>query len=200
MVLADVEKLQFIGLDTNFGQMNKHHLQHPMVVQQDEHARLAMRFAVHILKARASSMAWHSHGWPGQLVLFASSVPEDRANAWERLHQSFLADLSLKAESTGSAVLRKLMARSPFRSTLMAEVVHVAFSPDSCHSQADRENELRALAVNAFSSFGQTKIVEDSLCQLRDRADRDTKNKNLRSGQAVVDRVAIRNFGSSWPI
>eukprot|EP00974_Lingulodinium_polyedra_P108604 10511907-Lingulodinium_polyedra.AAC.1 len=60
----------------------------------------------------------------------------------------------------------------------MEEVAALALGPGPL-DQASRLAELRTLATNAFSGWGQSKVIEDLLQRLRDAQDRQVTNKTL---------------------
>ena len=87
-VLEDPDKLMLCGLHVDKGvlppvevlKQNTNFLQ-----EQDAMARQCFSLTTALIHTRLMSQAWHSDGWPGMLVLFASPEPSDKQRALDQL-------------------------------------------------------------------------------------------------------------------
>ena len=177
--MHDLATLAYIGFTTEFGKFSsKTMVKHEhLLAAGDALAKEAVNLVLTLILHRVSSMSWHSHGWPGQLVLFASDSLETRTMGLERLRKSWGAFCNAVEVSDASVSSKNVVRESPFNTTIMQEVAKFA-----CESGSSDEHileELYLLAKALFSGWGQTKVIEDVLQRLRVRASRDAPQQNL---------------------
>lgn len=180
-LLTDLPVLEWVGFQTTRlhrlakeGEETSRELQ-----DQDGLAKQAFDYVVALLHFRAASMSWHS-SWPGKLPLFGSEAQEDQDGAWTELASDWAAFQRAKELCGSSTFLQKVTKRSPFSCTLMAEVAQLVCS-DQTHSQSAKREQLKQQSQALFKGWGQTKVVEDALKELRDVQDRTVTNKRLEA-------------------
>jgi hypothetical protein len=101
---------------------------------------------------------------PGSLNAFLLTLWED-----------FCVFLGVKEVALGSTFWLRCAESSPFQTTLMMDVVLLAFTP-STRSIESIVSTLVSFCTKLFSGFGQTKVVEDMFGHLRRREQKDTMN------------------------
>ena len=69
------------------------------------------------------------------------------------------------------------MAASPFSGVLVSDIADFICGPDLLTNEW-KLKRFRDYARQIFSSWGQTKVVEDNFKNMRDRETTDTKNKS----------------------
>ena len=119
-VLEDPDKLLFFGLHVDKGvlppvevlKQNTSFLQ-----EQDAMARQCFSLTTALIHTRLMSQAWHSDGWPGMLVLFASPEPSDKQRAWDQLHADYAYFKRIKENATKSAFFKRVRELSSFSTT-----------------------------------------------------------------------------------
>ena len=72
----------------------------------------------------------------------------------------------------------KLTKKSPFSICVLQEITAMACAPDPIPEE-ELLQQLHAYCYFLFTGFGQTKVVEDALKQLRDVEDRSVTNSRL---------------------
>jgi len=122
-------------------------------------------------------MSWHC-GWPGKLAAFACETPAIAQQALRDLRIDFQAFKDARALAAASTVLDRAVRRSSFQHKLMAEVTALACESPAI-ADSDVLEQLGVLARQAFSGWGQTKIIEDGLKELRHREEHDTTNAHI---------------------
>ena len=187
-LLTDAATLRDLGCETVLDRLNKPG-KLPQALQEDldEQDALAVNawdLAVALLRTRGGSMMWHSGRWPGLLALFASENVSDRIRALQNLKDSWAAFADARDKAKVSTFLGKVTMKSPFATTVMSEAAAVA--TDDSLGEDEVLRRLDALAKSIFTGWGQTKVVEDGIRELRDVEQRGTTNKKV---------AAIRQLG-----
>ena len=177
-LLVDLPTLSYCRFATELRRFSK---DTPDIVrelqEQEELADTTFRLVVHLLRFRASSMAWHCC-WPGAAALFTSPDRGEQEEALRLLRLDYSAYCAACEYSGASSFLAKVCKKNAFSTTLMSEMAAFAcLTPD-----AEADVVLPELASHSrllFTGFGQTKVIEDGIKEVRDRADRDVCNKRL---------------------
>eukprot|EP00974_Lingulodinium_polyedra_P028690 2762413-Lingulodinium_polyedra.AAC.1 len=140
-------------------------------------AERMMTLALQLLRWRTGSMSWHTHGWPGQLALLCSTDPGDRARCLANLKSDYEA--FLKAQDLGKSVLflRNAARMSPFATYPMAEVAAALCNQTPPPPEAVQQ--VTTVSRQVWSSWGQTKVVEDGNNVMRDLETRAVKSKKV---------------------
>ena len=92
------------------------------------------------------------------------------------LRSHYKAFLDAQFHMTKSKCLKKVVAASPFQWTVIEDIANFSVAPDH-HSNEWRLGRLRSYAKALFSSWGETKVVEDCFQRMRTREEGDTRSK-----------------------
>ena len=129
--LQNTHALTYMGLicDFNVGIPNGIQTEHDLVKEQDDFARCAMTIWINLLKHRGSSMMYHTESWIGKLALICSPLQEDRDRCIRDLHMDFKVLLVMEDKAANNIFLQKMVNCSPFKTTIMKEIVYLLFGP-----------------------------------------------------------------------
>ena len=119
---------------------------------------------------------WHFTSWPGLFALVASDILDEVHAGLTLLRSHYKAFLDAQLHMTKSKCLKKVVDASPFQRTVMEDIANLSVAPDH-HSNEWRLGRLRSYAKALFSSWGQTKVVEDCFQRMRTREEGDTRSK-----------------------
>ena len=196
-VLEHLPTLQHLGFDVAFTALPRGNLlqpRHPIVQHQDDLAEQAVNLLTAILAERCSSMAWHSHQYPGLVALLGSTSASDREAFLQSLRLDHAAAKEVAALSSGSAFFKALHKVSMFRTPFLAELARALVDSPSQATVDTWSLHARHL----FSGMVQTKCVEDTFQSLRERESRDNTHKvflPLRQLSVVADLQALEAHG-----
>ena len=178
--LEDTHILGHIGFSVDWARLKKQPPRARALLQADEDsmASEAWALACQNMRHRLNSMAWHSSAWPGKLALFSSPDVDVCETAFEDLRESWEAFKNAKDLSKKDTSLLKLVSKSWWSTRLLREVAEWCFEGPPMPLE-ENLTMLRDLAAVVFTGFGQTKVVEDVFNRLRDREERDVRNKKI---------------------
>ena len=152
---------------------------------------------------RICSMMWHSHSWPGGLAFTTADIEGDTGQllghneAYDAAVKCLRNDLRIFLDVSATphppnvrtnpkclgdepllppAFVMKLLKSSPLHTRFVYEVALMFTIPLSCVSNFARRHLVNKLLKLVFSSWGQTKVVEDVFKTLRQREHQDTLN------------------------
>ena len=180
--LRDPDKLASMGLETDVCSLPPAKERKKMTTYLDNQNSLAahaFNLVASLLQFNIASWAWHSDGWPGMLVLFASDLVADVERAWDTLTTDYKIYLDMKKMAKTVAFFRRCCSMSPFETTLMAEIGQLL------HTSAVGDKPalltwLKEFCTQLFQGWGQTKVIEDNIKVLRDREQRDVCSRVLK--------------------
>ena len=127
-------------------------------------------------KHRTASMTFHFASWIGLYALAASDDEMDWHLCLKKLRRHFRAFLNARIYAHQSPFLKKVVDASPFNIVIMQDVADLATAPGIQRNNFIMK-KFRSYAMAIFSSWGQTKVVEDNFQRMRQREACDTKNK-----------------------
>ena len=167
--LRDLKLLAWIGFDTTFDgdRCSGLALTDATVARDDSLATHAWNLTVELCRGRVASAVWHCAKYPGKLALLTS----DDDTTVDRCLRELLADWLAFHASVAAAGQNEFCAMSSmsscFQQTLVKEVTTLLLDPWTV-SNTDRLTKARNIVTTMFSGWGQTKVVEDTVCKLRD--------------------------------
>ena len=156
-------------------------VRHPEVAAQDALAQQAMNLVVCLLEARGASMSWHSDSWPGLLALLCSPLQADVDDCLVQLDNDNLALLTCQTKAAASLFLKNMARMSPLTNAVMSDLCARVLPLGRGMAPADL-SYAQSLSRDIWSSWGQSKVVEDGNKVVRDREERDTTKKRLAPG------------------
>jgi hypothetical protein len=160
--LQDPSLLGDIGFDMSpSAKRSKPPEQGPVILQERQLAERRMALVVSLLWTRGSSMSWHTDTWPGLLALLNSPSEEDKVACIEELNRDHCILLTCHTKVVGSVFYRNLCKVSPLAAKPMSEIRDLLTLTQPWMTPADRL-ALEAFSNKVFSSWGQTKVVEES--------------------------------------
>ena len=170
--------LAYMGFTVDFGRGLPQGITvgHDMVQEEDDRAERAMSIWVTMGYHRTGSMMWHFASWLGLFALGASDDLEDVMLCIEKMRVHFRAFLNAKLKMAKNNFLKQVVAASPFSSCIVYEIADFIIGPDLLPNDW-KLKRFRDFARSIFSSWGQTKIIEDNFKKMRDRESSDTRNK-----------------------
>eukprot|EP00974_Lingulodinium_polyedra_P092425 8954768-Lingulodinium_polyedra.AAC.1 len=123
-------------------------------------------------------MSWHWGSWPGLLARFASDNLQAKREALQLLRADWQAFVAARELQEAAPFLATLVRKSPFSTVLLKEI-----AAECCQEPFPPEAEvletLQKVCTTIYRGWGQTKIVEDGFQAIRDREDRDVRNKRV---------------------
>ena len=180
-LLADPAAGHFCGLETEpsaaclQGIRRGAGAEEPAVLQQDRRAALRWRTAWAVVARRLRGMLWIGGGWPGQMALLAAAESAVQEEGLRRLQRAHLAFEAARAQAQ-TTTLKSILRKSPFQFVPMRLCVRLA---ETTAWRLPNEG-LCEFARSAWSAIGQTKLVEDGFCRLRDEESRGQKSNVVR--------------------
>ena len=176
--LFDLPTLKHLGSTTEFSHLNAKTIDahQDALIWEDDKATQAFQLAMNLAKFRCSSIAGHCQFWPGLLALFASPAESDHLNGLLRLRTDWRAYKAARDKAPANPFLGKLRRKSPFDTTPMSEIGEAV---DVGLADQDVLGEVCPVALAIFRGWGQTKVLEDCVNKLRDREERDVKNRKV---------------------
>ena len=147
----------------------------PEVWLEDGRADVCWKLAASLVSMRLRGMAWLLFGWPGLSAMLLDPAMACKLQLMAKL--KFAVDaFEAACRQPQTPFMKALLRRSPFNTVPMKVLVQLA--RDTRFSSVSEV--LLDWAVAAWSSVGQTKVVEDAFCQLRDVEGRGQKNTRIR--------------------
>ena len=176
--LQDVSALSYMNSKIDFGSglPDNCTVDHPFIKEENDRAAKAMGIWLSCTMHRVGSMMWHFTSWPGLFALVASDILDEVHAGLTLLRSHYKAFLDAQLHMTKSHFVKKVVAASPFQWTVMEDIANFSVAPDH-HSNEWRLGRLRSYAKALFSSWGQTKVVEDCFQRMRTREEGDTRSK-----------------------
>ena len=171
--------LSYMGFITDFnvGIPARITVDHQLVKEQDDLAKLVMTIEMNQIKHRAGSMMYHYESWLGQMALGCSPDIRDRDKCIDKLYSDFKIFGRAKERSAKNTFLAKIVKASPFNFAVMEDVVYLLFGPHDRSGEFARA-QFEKVCSYIFEGWGQTKVIEDNFKHMRDRETHDTTNKN----------------------
>eukprot|EP00974_Lingulodinium_polyedra_P081004 7847504-Lingulodinium_polyedra.AAC.1 len=117
----------------------------------------------------------------------------DQRQGLQCLERAWAVFSAAKQLAAGSTFLDKLVKKSSFQATAVQEAAALATSPDG-PPLAARLQTLHKFSLNLFTGWGQTKVVEDGLKQLREAERAESTNGRLeviRQWGVLRDREVV---------
>jgi hypothetical protein len=190
---GDKAGLQRFGIIVDFStSMRGMEASNPMVGHQDAVMEGYWKLAWNVIATRASSMSRHTAGFP--CMLAGLLHPEEaKANTTWQTFKELVEAFEVAGTKTQEKTCQ-IVASSPLGSTVMQFAVKFAKA-----GQWERvTGQLMQLLEALFKGFGQTKVVEDSIKELRDKEQRVAPSKQLAhfmEWQTCVDAKLLEKYG-----
>ena len=183
--------LSRFGFTTTFSHLRKglNDANQRSLDDEDSLAKKGFMLVVKLLRFRLGSQYWH-RTWPGLLALFLSTDESDWNNGLDLLTSDIEAYMIAKLYEKADTVIAKVVKRSPFRGKVMSDISDLV--RDSTRGRHEIIGQLKALAEKVYAGFGQTKVVEDALHELRRHESEDVTNKVF---QQVRQYSTLRDDG-----
>lgn len=192
---ADKAGLQRFGVVVDFTSgMRGMEPSNPMVAHQDAMMDNYWKLALNVIAVRASSMSRHTAGFP--CLLAGLLHPEEaKVNAtWQTFRELVEAFEVASARSEDKTC--QMVASSPLGASVMQFAVRFA----KAGQWKEITDQFKQLLGALFQGLGQTKIVEDSIKELRDKEQRTAPSKQLAhfcEWQTSVDAKLLEKYGRS---
>ena len=122
-------------------------------------------------------MAFHFASRIGLFALASSDNEMDAVMCIKKLRTTYRAFLNAMRWSHSNPFLQKVVNASPFNTVVMEDLADVVVAPGIQTSDFIIK-KFGAYALALFSSWGQTKVVEDNFQRMRQREGFDTTNKS----------------------
>lgn len=190
-VMVTLPTLKAIGFTTDFskGLPRGIKVTSDVVCVQNELAQTMVDVFLNACFHREGSMLYHSHSWPGQAALGADHTPleheellmQDDNDPYETFLRNLRRDYRIYLEvlwmhSDNSTFLLKLIKASPFKMPFMVDLAELCTLPAPGLTNVDIKRKVHEYLHRIFSSWGQTKVVEDLFKKMRERESQDTLN------------------------
>ena len=183
--------LAYMGFTIDFGSGLPHGitLEHDLVKDEDDRSDRAMGTWLSCTLHRIGSMMSHFASWVGLFGLAASDDDQDVCNCISRLRAHYRSSLNATSFQKKNKFLNQLVMSSPFSAVLMREIEDVVVSPDILPKDWKLQR-IKDYARSIFSSWGQTKIVEDNFKYERPRG--------LRHKEQIPSAVSLLGDGQRY--
>ena len=184
-VFLDIRKLTKMGFITDYTKgldIKKMAVTDPFVQAEKVNCYHMFNLWCNTTLNRIGSMMWHSHNWVGAMVMMSVEEVYDSWVAKFGADYRVYLDIIWQVEGQPlSAFIVQLVEASPFKTRLVLEIANMVTLPlmvNYYHSE-DYPNPMRqhiqSLCSYLFESWGQTKVVEDTFRNCRQREE-DTHN------------------------
>lgn len=192
-VASNLVELERLGLDVDFS-AKQHIGLEPQSVQvsiQDNVMASYWRLVLGVLSVRSGSMVRHTCGFPCSLAGLLHADPEKSQASWSQF--KLLVESFEAASQRSEALVAKAVRESTLQGTTMKWAVK--FAEGGKWSQIT--SQMQELLHCLFRGLGQTKIVEDSIKDLRDKETRVAPSKQLAhfmEWQSTIDAKVLQAY------
>eukprot|EP00971_Amphidinium_carterae_P327318 6458613-Amphidinium_carterae.1 len=171
---GDKAALEHVGFLPDFKSKSlPDHVMAAMVEDQDNLMKVYWRLTYSVMKCRASSMIRHTNGFPQCLAGLLHEDPEKVLQSMAMLRS--MAEAYEEAVEMSDGKISALVKRCPMNLSVMRLATKLARAGGWKVVTPQLRDLLRAL----FHALGQTKLIEDSLKNLREKETRFSNNKGL---------------------
>eukprot|EP00971_Amphidinium_carterae_P332007 6465886-Amphidinium_carterae.1 len=166
--LSNAEFLARVGLRTSKRALSERvDAQHALLKEEQQVSSMCGEFVFRLIYRRVVREAWFTSGYPSVFALLI--MPETRAAALHRLRKDY--ELFQEARSKDDAVLRKVVARSPFQLPCVMQVLsHLRLQEWVVDTALVEHLRKRCMALK------QSRVVEDGFLTQK-RQEEKSRNK-----------------------